>query len=489
MAVGWSFPNYFAGLPSWWLLVCALACMWAVIRHVETRQWQDVAVGGLAAGVAIAIKQTGIYLLIAFVLWILYAARQTSRSSSWLWHLERITRWTAAVAAIVSAAAVLWPRISATEGVYLFLPTAACALVLFAPPEDRPRTASEYGPLSLVCLATVAAALPLLCLMIPYIVHDRVWEFVNGTLFLPRKRLAFASGPMRNTWALVTGLPLLALVFAVPRLGLALRPALVKSLLWAGAIAIPLFALSNVTSYQAIWQSSRAVAVLLPLAVCWRLAAGRIQRPEQRSIVFGATAVLTWMSLNQFPFAAPIYFCYVAPLAVIAAVVTAHAESSLRRGTLLPWAVMLLLFAVASANRGYLDSLGVNHAPRQFDTPLRLSRASLKVSAGDARAYRWLMFVVRPHLQGGQLVAGPDCPQVYFLAERTNPSGALFDFFSADAAGRHDGDDIAAWENAEVIVVNHAPHFSPPLSHALLAQLRGAFQFGERSGSFEARWR
>ena len=63
VAVGWSFPNYFAGLPSWWLLVCALACMWALIRHVETRQWQDVAVGGLAAGVAIAIKQTGIYLL------------------------------------------------------------------------------------------------------------------------------------------------------------------------------------------------------------------------------------------------------------------------------------------------------------------------------------------------------------------------------------------------------------------------------------------
>ena len=151
VAVGWSFPNYFAGLPSWWLLVCALACMWAVIRHVETRQWQYVAVGGLAAGVAIAIKQTGIYLLIAFVLWILYAARQTSRSSSWLWHLERITRWTAAVAAIVAAAAVLWPRISATEGVYLFL-TNGCVRTgplraAGGPSEDRIRVRSAQSRL------------------------------------------------------------------------------------------------------------------------------------------------------------------------------------------------------------------------------------------------------------------------------------------------------------------------------------------------------
>ena len=29
LALGWSFPNYFAALPSWWLLVCALTCLWA----------------------------------------------------------------------------------------------------------------------------------------------------------------------------------------------------------------------------------------------------------------------------------------------------------------------------------------------------------------------------------------------------------------------------------------------------------------------------
>src|SRR5262249_23686712 len=40
VALSWSFPNYFAGLPSWWLLICALACVWTVIRYAETCRWR-----------------------------------------------------------------------------------------------------------------------------------------------------------------------------------------------------------------------------------------------------------------------------------------------------------------------------------------------------------------------------------------------------------------------------------------------------------------
>ena len=45
---------------------------------------------------------------------------------------------------------------------------------------------------------------------------------------------------------------------------------------------------------------------------------GRSSTTDQR--LFLAASVLAWMSLNQFPFAAPAYFCYVAPVAVFAAV-------------------------------------------------------------------------------------------------------------------------------------------------------------------------
>ena len=72
LALGWSFPNYFAALPSWWLLVCALACVWAFLRYVETGLLRYAAAAGLAAGVSILIKQTGLYVLVALVMALLY---------------------------------------------------------------------------------------------------------------------------------------------------------------------------------------------------------------------------------------------------------------------------------------------------------------------------------------------------------------------------------------------------------------------------------
>ena len=75
VALTWSFPNYFAGLPSWWLLICALTCVWALIRHDETSQWRYVLVSGLSAGIAVTVKQTGVYLVLALALSIAYGSR------------------------------------------------------------------------------------------------------------------------------------------------------------------------------------------------------------------------------------------------------------------------------------------------------------------------------------------------------------------------------------------------------------------------------
>jgi hypothetical protein len=48
VALVWSFPNCFAGLPSWWLLLCAL--WWAFVRSVDTQQLRYLAIAGFAAG-------------------------------------------------------------------------------------------------------------------------------------------------------------------------------------------------------------------------------------------------------------------------------------------------------------------------------------------------------------------------------------------------------------------------------------------------------
>lgn len=255
-----------------------------------------------------------------------------------------------------------------------------------------------------------------------------------------------------------------------------------------GSISLPILGLWYITPYQLIWQSTRALAALLPLAICYCLARRRIEDPTQRRFLFASASTLAWISLNQFPFAAPIYFCYVTPLALIAGVALCGTSSRLRSRTILPWTAMMLLFTMLSSHRAYIETLGVLHAPRRFDARLNLPRAHLKVSPDDVETYRRVVFSIARHGRGGQLLAGPDCPEVYFLSGMVNPSRALFDFFSLDTA-RPSEDALAAWSKGDVIVINLTPGFTPKPSGGLLEKLRLEFPNGEHIGKFEVRWR
>src|SRR5204862_5839284 len=95
---------------------------------------------------------------------------------------------------------------------------------------------------------------------------------------------------------------------------------------WTAVIAVPISALWYIKSYQIIWQFARAAAALLPIVVAGQILSGRIDDPNRRVVLFSSAAILAWMSLNQFPHAGPIYFLYVAPLALIAGIAAIDAE-------------------------------------------------------------------------------------------------------------------------------------------------------------------
>jgi Dolichyl-phosphate-mannose-protein mannosyltransferase len=496
LALLWSFPNYFAGLPSWWLLICALLCLWTFIRYIETQQWRYVIAAGLAAGVAIAIKQTGVYLFLALMLSLLYGDRRT-HATIWTTSVERMVRWGSALAAVIFAGVILAPRMLGAEGLYLFAPVVACAIAFVVCTERSSASPSAHSTLVLASLAAVAAALPIAWLVMPYVTHHHLWEFVHGVVLLPRKRLAFASLPMREVVAAVAmSVPLLVLVFLEVRTREAQRSVVLRLVSWTAAIVLPILALWNLVSYQLVWQFARTIAALLPIAIAWQVASGRVQDPRKRAMLFMLAAMLAWISLNQFPYAGPVYFLYTTPLAVIAAIAAADAQRIVRRETILPWAVLLLMFALVSANRGYIGGLlgmppavpeevfAWSHLPSRLNAPLDLPRAHLDVGGEDASVYQRLVSSIGEHLRGGQLMAAPDCPEVYFLAGLPNRSGRLYDIFSSNASV-----DAAPWLRAEVVVVNHKPLFAKAPSQAVMTAVRREFSLGERLGPFEIRWR
>jgi hypothetical protein len=487
VALAWSFPNYFAGLPSWWVLICALGCIWALFRYVETALLRYVALAGLLAGCAIVIKQTGVYLLLAVAMSLLAGAKEPAQSSKVAGNLDRLLRLGVSVCTLAFATAIMSSRLGASEIAYLLVPIAASSLALASARVVGFGSSLRSRVLAL-SLACAMAALPLIFLLLPYFVQDNFAEFVKGAIILPQRRLAFASAPLPPVSQMVAGILMMTWMLPVPPTLTAREARVLNVVRWALAAGLAVAAFWSVLAYQFVFGSVRAVAALLPTLIVCLLLSSRVKDENQRRFLFISSSMLAWASLVQFPFGIGLYFCYVMPLAVIAAVAAADANAWLRRPGVLAWTALLLVFAVFSMNRGYAGTVGAFYVARQNDVPLNLERAHLSVTQDQVATYRRLVSLIDARLQQGRLLAGPDCPEVYFLTGRFNPSGAIFDFFLS-APGRSYVDDASGWTDAKVIVINRQPKFSPAVADSVLSQLRVAFPRGERVERFEVRWR
>jgi hypothetical protein len=473
LALTWSFPNYFASLPSWWVLLCAIGCAWAFVRFIETESLRYAGLAGMAAGLAILFKQTGLYVLVALVMAILYERG------------HRLVRAGVALAGIGLAVTVLRTRLTSAEALYLLLPIVAGAVLLIA--TDTSDVDDGGAAFGAAALATVCAAFPLIASVVPYVMSANVGTLLNGLFVLPQKRLQFASLPMEHVYFILAGVPGVLLVSPIAKSVELTRQQtrVVLGALTMVAAAVIVVSLDRYAAYQLMWQSGRAFAALLPVAVSWLLFSRRDDDPKQRRVLFGITAMLAWASLVQFPFSGAIYFCYTAPLAVMAGAACAKHFSTGMNPPLKVWCSALLVFAVLSMNRGYLDNLGAWHQPIAMNQALDLPRAHLTVKPEEVATYRRVIDLVTAHIGSGRLLAGPDAPEVHFLVNRVNPSGVFFDFFS----GGFGGEEGAAWSEARVVVLNHRPGFSPAPGDELTADIRSMFPYGESVGRFEVRWR
>ena len=486
IAMCWSFPNYFSSLPSWWVLLCTLACLWALIRYVETDRILFAAAAGFAAGTAFTIKQTGVYVFPPLVMSLLICrGGEPSRSTT----LKRFELAVTAAIGLASFALVLLITRSALgsgELVYLVAPVAAsCVAFSLA---HRWNASGEALNWTAAAAALAGASAPIAILLLPHVANGSVDAFVNGVFVVPQRRLEFTMLGMRSATQIVAAVAAVLWIFWAPR---TLKPrelTFVRVSRWAAGLALAPLATRSPFVYTFIWEAVRGTAAILPLIALWLLLSNRIQEPRSRLVVFASTALLAWSSLVQFPFAAPIYFLYVAPVALIAGIAAVRSMPAGHRLGDGPAAAAVLLFALLSLNRGYVWNVGAEHEVHRLDAPLELPRAHLKVADDEAAIFNTLVPLVMQHLGDRGLVAGPDTPDVYFLTGQFSPSGRLFDFFSGQTAIGEE-QRLAEWTRADVIVLFHGRRFSPPLPEGLISRLRQEFPQGESVPPFEVRWR
>lgn len=100
-----------------------------------------------------------------------------------------------------------------------------------------------------------------------------------------------------------------------------------------------------------------------------------------------------------------------------------------------------------------------------------------------------MIALVQSKATNGQLYAGPDCPEIYFLAGMPNPTRMIFDGFEDYA---HEASRVLAAIDAvhpSVIVIDREPAFSQPLPGNLRDVLAARFPKKADIGKFEVRWR
>ena len=109
----------------------------------------------------------------------------------------------------------------------------------------------------------------------------------------------------------------------------------------------------------------------------------------------------------------------------------------------------------------------------------------MKVSRRDKDVYERLVQLVQQHSTSNSFVfATPDCPQVYFLAERRNPLRVMFEFFE-DPRGRAERClRLLQDRQIDVVVINTAPSFSAPVEAGLLAELYRRYPSRQTIGEF-----
>jgi hypothetical protein len=167
---------------------------------------------------------------------------------------------------------------------------------------------------------------------------------------------------------------------------------------------------------------------------------------------------------------------------------------------------LYLGFGVLWLNRGYVRTIGDSFVPVHQDTLLDPHRARLRVPDREAETYQDIVAEVQRHSEPGSFIyATADCPEMYFLANRANPTRTFYDFFDedfqADPSGRAQRIlSLLDERDVKVVVLRWSGEFSGTLAVELVHGLQGRFPHGKhfwcyaRAGSgsppdFTVAWR
>lgn len=492
VAVAMSIPNYSAAVPSWYNLFFATFTIHFALRFIETNSSKFLFFAGLCGGLSCLAKISGLYLIAAVLLFLVFYEQEQHRAEVRTPGL-RIFHYCVILGCfvfVVGLFRMLGAHHDASHLYHFVLPGAAvCGLLIwrelsseYSRDTDRWRTIG-----SLAGTFAAGIAIPIGLFLIPYILSGSVTSVIHGLFVVPFKRLVFAAVFPSEAQYIPATLLLCVLLVAGTYRGRDLPRPAKYVIAFAFAAAFYQSCLSD-QAYRLVWKS---LALAIPLTVLYAVFDTYVrQKPAfgQREPLFLILCVLAVCGLIQFPFGAPIYFLYVAPLLPLAWIAIASFHREWSRFVFGVTALTIACFFVFLVTPSFVMEMGRTVIPEVNKLEMNIPIAKgLRVNSVQVANFETIMDLVRQHDTGEYIYCTPDCPELYVLAEKRNPVYGVFDFLGDPP----DTPKVLATldqDQVNLVAIKLRPAFSP-LPKALVAELRSRYPNKSIVGNYEVRWK
>lgn len=515
LAVTWSLPIYSEAVPSWYNLFFATFGVAALLAYLKRPSSKWLVLAGVCGGLSFLAKSVGLCYVAAVLFFFVFREQTTkaeaAATSSETHESPRMRldspAYTVFVLPCVLVFLLLLVRLvlpltflgagaAAGESVLFLLPAASLCLVLVGgelKSGHRAGSALRFARLLRMCLPFGAGIiLPMVVFLAPYFRAHASGALVRDLFAQASARIA-AAYHLPDAFATV-----IPAVFLISAVGVsAILSQRGRWILFAGTTGLlavgVILSFAMWPSYIAVWSAAYWLPPLVVVLGCaillsrWLAGADNLGGSQPLFLVLSVTAL---SSLVEFPYTAPVYFCYIAPLALLAMAAVVQPLARVSRAMLGMVYTVFLVFAVFVVTPGFVFVTGSRYQPDEQTAVMNLSRAgNLRISSASAAIYDQLVPLIRKHAGSGEIYAGPDCPEVYFLSGYANLTPDLYDFL--DPSAEQPGQMIARISNAQVrvVVINNHPPLSPPLDAGLRGEIVRRFPAGEVVGNFEVRWR
>ena len=502
LAVVWSVPNYTASMPSWYNLFFATFGVAALFCYVKRPLARWVFAAGICGGLSFLVKSVGIYYIAGVLLFLVY--REQSQSGASTQQAGKASRVysgfvsASLLAFVVIIGILLRHQFELAELLHFVLPSALLAALLIVrersgriPPHSSVERFQALFRMAAPFLAGVI--IPVALFLIPYIKAHALTDFFQGVFVLPAKRMLGAvvhpPGPELLLFPCILAI-IIDIGFRKRGRERTVNTGVVSLL----GVFLLIASFRHRVAYGVLWETIRGmIPVVTAIGVAALYYHQKALTPptepvQQRLMIL--LSVCATSSLIQFPFAGPIYFCYIAPLALLAAAAVMVSFTGAPRLVLTSVGTIAFLFAVLAMRSGGLVDLGWHYSPNRQTAQMILPRADgLRVFPESAALYDEMIPLIRAHAKGHAILAGPDCPQVYFLAGVENPTRTMFEMFEEREGYRERIEKLIEERSVKVVVLNSIAGFSESFLNPLRSVALERFPSGQQVGPFEVRWR